>query len=168
MRNFVNNTGLLLLLLPFPFSSEESTTANGQYVFIGDFLNNRPITISTRCGCFMLSCSKCLANASFAASMHAFVLHKQLSKSNIAKDYTFDTDKIYTFHYYDHTADISNYEQDIGGILKVDLTRSLNGQPLSLSALWLKHDCDDKENTEGREQQHQYMYRFEIWHDKIL
>ena len=93
---------------------------------------------------------------------------KQLSKSNIAKDYTFDTDKIYTFHYYDHTADISNYEQDIGGILKVDLTRSLNGQPLSLSALWLKHDGDGKENKEGREQQHQYMYRFEIWHDKIL
>lgn len=77
---------------------------------------------------------------------------KSFSSSDVGSRYEFDMEKVYTFHIYDHTADIGSYQQDLG-VFKINLPPRLNGQPLSLSAI----TKDDR-----------YLFRFEIWHEKIV
>ena len=53
------------------------------------------------------------------------------SKQRLAKEYEFDPKYVYTFDFYQHVVIPSNYGLDIG-IAKVDLAKSLNGQPIQV------------------------------------
>lgn len=77
---------------------------------------------------------------------------KKLSKPKQASRYQFDTDHVYTFHNYDNVIDLGTYNIDFR-FGQYDLTKTLNGQPMSISAI----------TQDGRS-----LYSFRVWHERLL
>lgn len=77
---------------------------------------------------------------------------KHLSDPRRAKDYTFDTDSVYTFDFYQSLLDCKSYSLDLG-FTKVGLSKSLDGQPIQVLA----------KTRDGR-----YLWSFQIWNESLL
>jgi len=68
------------------------------------------------------------------------------------KDYTFDTETVYTFEFYQNIFDAQSYSLDLG-FAKIGCSKVLNGQPIQ----WL-----------GKMRDGRYLWSFQIWHEKLL
>uniref|UniRef100_A0A7S1X0F6 Domain of unknown function at the cortex 1 domain-containing protein n=1 Tax=Tetraselmis chuii TaxID=63592 RepID=A0A7S1X0F6_9CHLO len=66
---------------------------------------------------------------------------------------SFDTENLYTFHFWQHLLDLSAYELDMG-VAQFDISSHLNGQPLQLMV---------KQQSTG-----EYLWNFEVWHENLL
>lgn len=77
---------------------------------------------------------------------------KLMSDARNRKGYVFDTEHVYTFHFWQHLLDLSTYELDMS-IRQFSLSRHLGGQPLQLMA-----------KTKGDE----YVWSFLMWHESLL
>lgn len=75
------------------------------------------------------------------------------SHRKTASGITFSPDHRYTFDMYQHVFVPSTYTFDLG-ITKIDLAKSLSGQPLQIMA---KHIPSGK-----------YLWNFQIWHEKLF
>jgi len=82
---------------------------------------------------------------------HIFDSLSSQHKKKPVQNATFDTNKIYTFQFYQHLLDLNEYKLDILGS-KWDLTKYLNGQPIKIYA-----GCDDD-----------VFWSFDIWHSSLL
>ena len=69
-----------------------------------------------------------------------------------AQEYTYNTDSVYTFDFYQSLLDVSTYSLDLG-IIKLGLSPVLDGQPIQ---------CLSK-TRDGR-----YLWSFQIWHENLL
>jgi hypothetical protein len=78
---------------------------------------------------------------------------KLLSRPDTASKYGFDTQKVYTFHNYDNLMDMGKYKLHVPVLGKINMTKTLNGQPLSISAMT---------------QNGQFLYNFRLWHDELI
>jgi len=78
---------------------------------------------------------------------------KKLSKPKYASKYQFDMDHVYTFNTYDDVVDIGTYKLHLPILGQYDLTKSLNGQPMSISAI----------TRDGR-----FLFNFRVWHERLL
>lgn len=68
------------------------------------------------------------------------------------KDYTFDTETVYTFEFFQNIFDAQSYSLDLG-FAKIGCSKVLNGQPIQ----WL-----------GKMRDGRYLWSFQIWHEKLL
>jgi len=68
------------------------------------------------------------------------------------KQYTFDTDTVYTFEFYQNLFDVQSYSLDLG-FIKLGAINVLNGQPIQ----WL-----------GKTRDGRYLWSFQLWHLKLL
>lgn len=75
-----------------------------------------------------------------------------LSQPLRAQEYTFNTESVYTFDFYQSLLDVSTYSLDLG-IIKLGLSPVLDGQPIQ---------CLSK-TRDGR-----YLWSFQIWHENLL
>ncbi|KAL3779183.1 hypothetical protein ACHAW5_009380 [Stephanodiscus triporus] len=74
--------------------------------------------------------------------------------SNPAKchDYTFDTETVYTFEFYQNAFDSQTYSLDLG-FAKISCVTIFDGQPIQ----WL-----------GKMRDGRYLWSFQIWHENLL
>jgi Protein of unknown function (DUF1769) len=77
---------------------------------------------------------------------------KFLSHPNRSKDYTFNTDLVYTFDFYQSLFDAGTYSLNLG-FINLGLSPVLDGQPIQ---------CLSK-TRDGR-----YLWSFQIWHENLL
>lgn len=75
-----------------------------------------------------------------------------LANSQKASQYTFDTDTVYTFDFYQNLLNVNTYSLDLG-IASISMSPILNGQPIQCLA----------KTTDGR-----YIWNFQIWHESLL
>lgn len=75
-----------------------------------------------------------------------------LSRPNRSKDYTFNTELVYTFDFYQNLFDVVTYSLNLG-FVNLSLSPVLNGQPIQ---------CLSK-TRDGR-----YLWSFQIWHENLL
>ena len=75
---------------------------------------------------------------------------KLLSSPKHASAYTYDPKYVYTFHCYDNF--LGRYEMNLPLLGKLDMVQTLNGQPMSISAV----------TQDGR-----FLFRFCIWHERM-
>jgi hypothetical protein len=75
-----------------------------------------------------------------------------LSNPSRASKYTFDTETVYTFDFYQNILNVNTYSLELG-IANISLCQTLNGQPIQ---------CLCK-TTDGR-----YLWSFQIWHEDLL
>ena len=68
------------------------------------------------------------------------------------KQYTFDTDTVYTFEFYQNLFDVKSYSLDLG-FIKLGAINVLSGQPIQ----WL-----------GKTRDGRYLWSFQLWHSKLL
>jgi len=68
------------------------------------------------------------------------------------KQYTFDTDTVYTFEFYQNLFDVESYSLDLG-FIKLGAINVLNRQPIQ----WL-----------GKTRDGRYLWSFQLWHEKLL
>ncbi len=68
------------------------------------------------------------------------------------QNYTFDTETVYTFEFYEHMFCAQKYLLDVG-FTSFEVCRNLDGQPLQRLA----------KMKDGR-----YLWSFQIWHEKLL
>ncbi|KAL9186316.1 hypothetical protein ACHAXT_005554 [Thalassiosira profunda] len=68
------------------------------------------------------------------------------------KGYTFDTETVYTFEFYQNLFDAQSYSLDLG-FAKIGCSSVLNGQPIQ----WL-----------GKTRDGRYLWSFQIWNEKLL
>ncbi len=57
-------------------------------------------------------------------------------KADNRRALSFETDKVYTFHIFQHLVDCSTYELDLS-VYRFDLTHYLDGQPLQVCLIRL-------------------------------
>uniref|UniRef100_A0A7S1BVM1 Domain of unknown function at the cortex 1 domain-containing protein n=1 Tax=Corethron hystrix TaxID=216773 RepID=A0A7S1BVM1_9STRA len=86
------------------------------------------------------------------AEIHSSVRRKMLQDPAVAARYTFNTEFVYTFDFYQHLLDIGTYSMN-AAFSKVDLTPSLNNQPIQVLS----------KTKDGR-----YLWSFDIWHENCL
>lgn len=65
----------------------------------------------------------------------------------------YDTENIWTFHFWQHLLDLSTFNLDMS-LRQFSLSGHLNGQPLQLMA-------KDRKSEE-------YLWSFEVWHETLL
>lgn len=75
-----------------------------------------------------------------------------LANPNKASQYTFDTDRIHTFDFYQNLLNVQTYKLDLG-IANISMSPILNDQPIQCLA----------KTTDGR-----YLWSFQIWHESLL
>ena len=78
---------------------------------------------------------------------------KILGNPKTASKYTFETDKVYTFHSIDHVIDLVDYQLLLPLGMKVDIMKPVGKQPFNFTAI-----------TESDET----IFSFDFWHEKIL
>jgi hypothetical protein len=78
---------------------------------------------------------------------------KYFSKPKYASQHFYDPNLVYTFEVYQDIIDLGTYQIHLPMGFNVDLAKSLNGQPLSQSAMT---------------KQGQFIYDFTIWHERLL
>jgi Protein of unknown function (DUF1769)/Domain found in Dishevelled, Egl-10, and Pleckstrin (DEP) len=75
-----------------------------------------------------------------------------LANPNRAKKYTFDTETVYTFDFYQSLLNVVTYSLELG-VANIGMAPILNGQPIQ---------CLCK-TTDGR-----YLWSFQLWHESLL
>lgn len=75
-----------------------------------------------------------------------------LSNPKRASKYTFDTETVYTFDFYQSLLNCATYTLDLG-VANIRMTPVLNGQPIQALC----------KTTDGR-----YLWSFQIWHEDLL
>jgi len=75
-----------------------------------------------------------------------------LASPQRASQYTFDTETVYTFDFYQSLLNVATYSLDLG-VANIGMAPILNGQPIQ---------CLCK-TTDGR-----YLWSFQIWHENLL
>ena len=75
-----------------------------------------------------------------------------LANPKRASQYTFDTETVYTFDFYQNLLNVNTYSLDLG-IASISMCPILNGQPIQCLA----------KTTDGR-----YLWNFQIWHESLL
>jgi Protein of unknown function (DUF1769) len=78
---------------------------------------------------------------------------KYFSKPKNASKHAYDPNLVYTFEGYQDIIDLGTYQIHLPMGFNVDLAKSMNGQPLSQSAM-TKHG--------------QFLFDFTIWHERLL
>lgn len=66
----------------------------------------------------------------------------------------FSPDYVYTFYIWQHIVDFSTYKLSMGGFVNLDLSHTLNCQPLQIT-------CKDTHADE-------YMFSMLVWHERLL
>ena len=102
-----------------------------------------------------------------------------LSHPKRAKKYTYDTETIYTFDFYQALLDVSTYSLDIG-VTKIGLSKVLNGQPIQCLSkttdgryLWVSKSIvlilESIANADASifVSLHR-LQSFQIWHENLL
>jgi hypothetical protein len=79
----------------------------------------------------------------------------------------------YTFSFYQHMLDVASMMliPAPGGILSIDLTHYLNGQPLVVMAKVVGDDGDGSGDATDKpvdQEAPQHVWKFELWHTKLL
>jgi Protein of unknown function (DUF1769) len=82
-----------------------------------------------------------------------FDRQKQLSLPNVASQYTYDTNHVYTFHTYDDTMDYGTYTVNLPMFGKFNIGKALGKQPMTMSAVL----------PDGTP-----MYSFQVLHETML
>lgn len=77
---------------------------------------------------------------------------KRFSKPAHASKYMFDTEHVWTFDNFDDIMDMATFNAHIPLLGKFDMTKTLDGQPLSISAL-------TKSGTP--------LFHFRVWHERL-
>lgn len=77
---------------------------------------------------------------------------KMLSDPRQAARFSYGTDAVYTFDFYQHLLDVSTYELNLG-LVRLCISESLNKQPIQILA----------KTTDGR-----YLWSFCIWHESLF
>ena len=77
---------------------------------------------------------------------------KMLSDPKEADRFTYDTESVYTFDFYQHLLDVSSYKLNLG-LIKLGISESLNNQPIQILA----------KTTDNR-----YLWSFCIWHTSLM
>eukprot|EP00566_Odontella_aurita_P006284 CAMPEP_0113546102 /NCGR_PEP_ID=MMETSP0015_2-20120614/11623_1 /TAXON_ID=2838 /ORGANISM="Odontella" /LENGTH=601 /DNA_ID=CAMNT_0000446527 /DNA_START=238 /DNA_END=2043 /DNA_ORIENTATION=- /assembly_acc=CAM_ASM_000160 len=77
---------------------------------------------------------------------------KHLSDPSRAAQYTYDTESVYTFDFYQSLLDCNTYSLDLG-FTSVGLSKSLDGQPIQVLS----------KTKDGR-----YLWSFQIWNESLL
>lgn len=77
---------------------------------------------------------------------------KLFSNPDKCREYTFDTETVYTFDFYQNLFDATSYSLDLG-FVKIGCSRILNGQPIQ----WL-----------GKLRDGRYLWSFQIWNESLL
>eukprot|EP00591_Stephanopyxis_turris_P004379 CAMPEP_0195521852 /NCGR_PEP_ID=MMETSP0794_2-20130614/19492_1 /TAXON_ID=515487 /ORGANISM="Stephanopyxis turris, Strain CCMP 815" /LENGTH=679 /DNA_ID=CAMNT_0040651485 /DNA_START=112 /DNA_END=2148 /DNA_ORIENTATION=+ len=80
---------------------------------------------------------------------------KLFANPKLSSTYTYDTESIYTFDFYQNLLDCKTYSLDLG-FTKIGVDKSLNGQPIQILAK-MAQDCSD-DNDAGK-----YLWSFQIW-----
>lgn len=75
-----------------------------------------------------------------------------LSNPDRTKQYTFDTESIYTFDFYQQLLDVATYSLDLG-FTKLGISKNLDGQPIQVMS----------KTVDGK-----YLWSFQVWHEKLL
>jgi hypothetical protein len=75
-----------------------------------------------------------------------------LANPKKASKYTFDTETVYTFDFYQNLLNVNTYSLELG-IASISMCPILNGQPIQCLA----------KTTDGR-----YIWNFQIWHESLL
>lgn len=75
-----------------------------------------------------------------------------LANPTRAAQYTYDTDTVYTFDFYQSLLNCKTYSLDLG-VTNIGMASVLNGQPIQALC----------KTTDGR-----YLWSFQIWHEKLL
>lgn len=74
----------------------------------------------------------------------------------------FQTDKIYTFEFLQHLVDFQTYEMSLGSMLgKMDLSKAVNGQPMSLMAAYQRPMEGEKKFCFDT------LWSFDLWHENV-
>ncbi|KAL7451368.1 hypothetical protein ACHAWC_003199 [Mediolabrus comicus] len=77
---------------------------------------------------------------------------KRMLSNPKTNQYSFDTESVYTFEFYQNLFDATTYSLDLG-FTKIGCSHILNGQPIQ----WL-----------GKLRDGRYLWNFQIWHEKLL
>jgi hypothetical protein len=77
---------------------------------------------------------------------------KILSNPSQAARFSYGTDAVYTFDFYQHLLDVSTYELNLG-LIRLRISESLNNQPIQVLA----------KTTNGR-----YLWSFCVWHESLF
>lgn len=77
---------------------------------------------------------------------------KFFSNPRQAARFSYGTDAVYTFDFYQHLLDVSAYELNIG-LIRLRISESLNNQPIQILA----------KTTDGR-----YLWSFCVWHESLF
>mmetsp|Transcript_30540 Transcript_30540/g.56415 ORF Transcript_30540/g.56415 Transcript_30540/m.56415 type:complete len:601 (+) Transcript_30540:96-1898(+) len=126
----------------------EVTLGSSSQVVRGDEPGNEP---NITCRDIIEDCS--VFGGAFAKGNVAASRRKRLfSNPAKCKDYTFDTETVYTFEFYQNLFDAQSYSLDLG-FAKIGCSKVLNGQPIQ----WL-----------GKMKDGRYLWSFQIWHEKLL
>mmetsp|Transcript_32497 Transcript_32497/g.37639 ORF Transcript_32497/g.37639 Transcript_32497/m.37639 type:complete len:346 (+) Transcript_32497:44-1081(+) len=87
-----------------------------------------------------------------------------LSNPNgLANEYSYNPEHVYTFDFYDNLLDLGLYTLNMPVLGAFDMTRTLGGQPMSISMM-VK---DPKQDKDGNDQ-FQYVFGFRVWHERLL
>lgn len=78
---------------------------------------------------------------------------RNLSHPKHAAKYVYDTDHVYTLDQYNQIFDYGTYTANFGPSIVVDMTETLNGQPMTIGAV----------TEDGR-----WMFRFKVFHERQL
>mmetsp|Transcript_2907 Transcript_2907/g.5447 ORF Transcript_2907/g.5447 Transcript_2907/m.5447 type:complete len:591 (+) Transcript_2907:238-2010(+) len=75
---------------------------------------------------------------------------------------TFQMDKVYSFEFLQHLVDFQNFELSLGSVLgKMDLSKAVNGQPLSLMAAYQRLMEGEKQFCFDT------LWSFDVWHENV-
>ena len=77
---------------------------------------------------------------------------RHLASPDRAEKYSFDSESVYTFDFYQNILDTATYSLDLG-FTKLGMTKVLDGQPIQILA---KH-------SDGRS-----IWNFQVWHKNLL
>jgi len=81
--------------------------------------------------------------------------NKRLCSIDALAQHTYDPNRTYTFEYWDMNFNAATLKTDLGGVAKLDLGHIAGEQPILI---------DFAKTTDTGE----YLYKFEIWHEKNL
>lgn len=117
----------------------------------GDEEGNEPDIASTSDDEIQEDCSS-LGGKFTTGKVSATGRKLHLANPERASKYTFDTETVYTFDFYQSLLDVTTYSLNMG-VANIGMAPILNGQPIQ---------CLCK-TTDGR-----YLWSFQIWHESLL
>jgi hypothetical protein len=86
-----------------------------------------------------------------------------LSRPANLEKFSYSTEFVYTFDFYQHLLNFSTFHIDLG-VLKYDFGNTLGTRPIQvMAAIW------DPSSSDGVvPEKLQYLYNFEIWHKRLM